>query len=456
MAIGMVENLRPYGQNPQAIEQLYQEAQRGGQVSEFTKAVQTLHTEAPEQLLFQAWFYRLTSGTEEVTSKSSPNWRVAIGLSVLCGFVFWLLSDIDTFTLGNHFPLLFFAAAPICAFFIMAFLFVTQQPRTKSPLYHLLLLGLLLAGGIAYITYLGLKISAPANQDSYLSLAIPHIALLAWVAIGTWLLWPKRAAAGDHFAFLIKSFETVVVGGLFVLAGGAFTAISFGLFETLGIAVEEDLMRLFIAGGGGLIPVLAVAMTYDPKRTPQAQNFREGISRLITTLMRLMLPLVLLLLVVYVGLIPLNFREPFENRDVLIVYNLLLFAVIGLLVSATPIASHQLQPTQERWLRRGLLLLAGLAVLISLYALTAIGYRTWNDGFTPNRVTIIGWNLLNIGLLTGLLIRQSRVSAEMWLQAMYATFAQGAKAYLVWALIVLLLIPWIFMWASEPINLWRR
>jgi hypothetical protein len=460
MAIGMVEHLRSYGQNPQALEALYQEVQTRGEVQEFTQAVQALHTEAPDHLLFQAWFYRLAAGTEKVTAKSGPNWAVAIGLSLLSGFIFWFLSDVDTFTLGNRFPLLLFTAAPICALLIMTFLFVTQAQRATAQratpqMSRLLWLGLLLVGGIVYVTYVGPKISASAIQDSYLELAIPHLALLAWGAIGAWLLWSNRVA-GEDFAFLLKSFETVVVGGLFVLAGGAFTAISFGLFETLGISVEDWLIRIFMAGGGGLIPVLAVALTYDPQRPPQEQNFHEGISRLIATLMRLMLPLVLLLLVVYVGLIPFNFRQPFENRDVLIVYNLLLFAVIGLVVSATPIASHHLHPTQERWLRRGLLLLAGLAVLISLYALSAIGYRTWNDGFTPNRVTIIGWNLINIGLLTLLLVRQARSPTQAWLQAMYTTFAQGAKAYLLWAMIVLLLIPWIFMWASEPIKLWQR
>ena len=100
--------------------------------------------------------------------------------------------------------------------------------------------------------------------------------------------------------------------------------------------------------------------------------------------------------------------------------------------------------------------LAGLAVLISLYALTAIGYRTWNDGFTPNRVTIIGWNVLNIALLTLLLARQSRSNGQTWRQAMYETFALGAKAYLGWAVIVLVGLPWLFMWASEPINFWDR
>ncbi|MEZ4728711.1 MAG: hypothetical protein R3E79_16375 [Caldilineaceae bacterium] len=241
-----------------------------------------------------------------------------------------------------------------------------------------------------------------------------------------------------------------------MLAGGLFTGLSVGLLETLDIQAEEWLMRLFVAGGGGLIPVLAVALTYNAKLAPQEQNFAEGISRLITTLMRLMLPLVLLLLVAYLGLIPQNVRQPFQSREVLIVYNLLLFAVIGLLISATPVAGHALRPDQERWLRRGLLLLAGLAVLISLYALAAIGYRTWADGFTPNRVTIIGWNLLNIGLLTLLLVRQLRSNAQTWLPTMYATFALGAKAYLVWAVVVLLFLPWIFMWVREPIQFWGR
>lgn len=450
-----LETLRPYGQNAQGVEALYQEARRSGQTPAFAQAVQQLYTEAPEQLLWQAWFYRLATISEGSDTKSGPNWRVAIGLSVLCGVIFWLFSDQERFTFaGNHFPLLLPMAAPIAALFVIAFLTMNQSPTARHR-YRLLLLGALLTGGVIYVTTVGPSIRAISNQDSYLILAIPHLALLAWVAVGVWLLWGKRAV-GDHFAFLMKSFETIVVGGLFVLAGGVFTGISLGLLETLGIFGGEWLMRIFIAGGGGLIPVLAVALTYDPKRTPQEQNFQEGISRLITTLMRLMLPLVLLFLVVYVALIPMNFWQPFQQREVLIVYNLLLFAVIGLLVSATPVAGHQLQPTQERWLRRGLLTLAGLAVLISLYALTAIGYRTWNDGFTPNRVTIIGWNVLNIALLTLLLVRQFSSRAERWLQAMYETFALGAKAYLAWAVIVLVGLPWLFMWASEPINFWGR
>ena len=452
--MAFLETLRPYGQNAQELERLYQESRRTGQNAAFSQAIQQLHTETPDQLLWQAWFYRLADSPDESKANHSPNWGVAIALSVLCGAIFWLLSN-SMFTFGNEFPLLLPAAAPICALFVMAFLTVTQPSPTAPQRYRLLLLGAFLLGSVTYVTTVGPRINNMSNEDSYLILAVPHLALLAWVGVGAWVLW-RRQTVGGHFAFLIKSFEAIVVGGLFVLAGGLFTGISFGLLETLGIMSEEWLVRLFVAGGGGLIPVLAVALTYDPTRMPQAQNFQEGISRLIATLMRLMLPIVLLFLVVYVALIPMNFWQPFQQREVLIVYNLLLFAVIGLLISATPVASHPLAPTQERWLRRGLLTLAALAVLISLYALTAIGYRTWNDGFTPNRVTIIGWNILNIALLALLLARQYRSSAQTWLQAMYETFALGAKAYLGWAVIVLLCLPWLFMWASEPINFWGR
>ena len=45
-------------------------------------------------------------------------------------------------------------------------------------------------------------------------------------------------------------------------------------------------------------------------------------------------------------------------------------------------------------------------------------------------------------------------TAETWLQGMYETFALGAKVYLGWAVIVLLCLPWFFMWARAPINFW--
>ena len=61
-------------------------------------------------------------------------------------------------------------------------------------------------------------------------------------------------------------------------------------------------------------------------------------------MMRLLLPLTLGVLVIYIIVIPFYFFEPFNNRDVLIVYNLMLFAIMALLLGATPIRGADLSP----------------------------------------------------------------------------------------------------------------
>lgn len=216
------------------------------------------------------------------------------------------------------------------------------------------------------------------------------------------------------------------------------------MFEALAITLPDVVMRLLLLGGAGLIPVLAVTVIYDLNAAPAAQSFDEGLSKVIATLMRVLLPLTLGVLVIYLGFIPFRFWEPFQNREVLIIYNAMLFAVIALLVGATPIQPATLAPTLRVWLRRGLIAVALLAAVVSLYALAAIGYRTWQGGVTLNRLTIIGWNVINIGILLLLLIRQRRADDHTWAQAMQAAFGVGMPIYVVWALFVVLVMPWLF------------
>ena len=52
--------------------------------------------------------------------------------------------------------------------------------------------------------------------------------------------------------------------------------------------------------------------------------------------------------------------------------------------------------------------MAALALVVSLYALAAIVYRTAMDRLTPNRLAFIGWNVINIGLLILILFWQAQ------------------------------------------------
>ena len=123
----------------------------------------------------------------------------------------------------------------------------------------------------------------------------------------------------------------------------------------------------------------------------------------------------------------------------------MLFGVIALLIGSTPVTSDGLAPRTQSLLRGAIVAVAALTALVSIYALAATVYRTSIYDFTMNRTTIIGWNLINIALLIALLVGQMRASRERWAEAIRAVFAWGAIAYVVWAAVVALALPWLFV-----------
>jgi hypothetical protein len=136
--------------------------------------------------------------------------------------------------------------------------------------------------------------------------------------------------------------------------------------------------------------------------------------------------------------------QPFHDRSALIIYNVMLFAVMGLLVGATPVRADDLTEYYQTWLRRGIVAVAALVLLVGVYALAAVVYRTAHDRLTINRLTIIGWNAINIGVLGLLLHRQVERGRARWIESLHSTFSAASVAYFGWAACVTLATPWLF------------
>ncbi|MCA9933117.1 MAG: hypothetical protein KC415_04305 [Anaerolineales bacterium] len=430
------------------LELAYQAALKAGNADEFGQAIIDSYHAAPENLLYAAWYHRLAYAARQAKNMAVA-WAWVIPLAVCNGLLFWGLSDDQRFmvqiagadqqTTYNYLPTLILWAGPISAIFVLVYLTAVGRKRWSLSA----LIGLVPLAAAAYVLWRYPHTGTRPFQEQYLTLMVGHLPLLAWAGVGLFAIAGHRDPAA-RFAFLIKSLEVAIVGGLFVIAGGLFTGITVGLFSALDVEFPTLVQRLFIAGGGGLIPVVAVAIIYDPTRPPAGQAFDEGLSKLVALLMRILLPLTLLVLVVYLAFIPFNFREPFDNRDVLIIYNGMLFAVIALLVGATPVSLADISPHLARWLRRGIVAVAALALVVSLYALAAILYRTSLDRLTPNRLAFIGWNVINIGLLAYLLFLQARAKAGLWLQGFFQAYSAGTVVYALWALVMILALPWLF------------
>jgi len=299
----------------------------------------------------------------------------------------------------------------------------------------------LLAAAYVYFTYRQMGIRP--FQDQYLILMLIHLPVLAWVSVGLFFL-AKHRDATNRLRFLLKSAEVIVVGGIFTGVLGAFLGITIGLFNALNVEFSEDLLRFLFGGGLGLIVVITPTIIYNPNLAPDEQLFFQGFYQLISAVMQVLLPLTFLVLLIYIGFIPANFRAPFDNRDVLITYNVMLFAVVGLLVGATILRPAESSPDRDRWLRRLIIGVTILTLVVSLYALSAIIFRTINDRLTPNRLAFIGWNIINIGLLTLLLILQNRAKAGQWLAGLYQAFSVGTAVYAIWIVVLVLALPWLF------------
>jgi hypothetical protein len=421
------------------LEELYHQALSQNEIADFRSGLFAAYQEQPDNLLYTAWFYRLQQ--EPIPSAVKPgrsrSWRLAVPLSVVTGLVFWVLAA-PQYLLLNHLPYIILLWAPIATLSTLAFLSLTAGKEYRRTGF--------LAGGLVIVCLYVLLIARGQSgnyKTAYLDLMAIHLPLLCWITLGVSVLGLGSSAA-ERFTFLIKSIEIIITAGLYLIAGIAFGGITIGLFNALSIQLPEIITRLIYAGGFGLLPVLAVTSTYDPMVTPLEQDFSQGLSRLVATMMRLLLPLTLVVLVVYIVAIPFSFLQPFTNRDVLIVYNVMLFAIMGLLIGATPLSNQELSPRMLKALRNGILAVAALTVLVSVYALSATVYRTVGGGLTINRLTIIGWNVINICLLILLLFRLIKKKDESWDERVKSVYHMGSLAYTAWVIFLICGIPLLF------------
>jgi hypothetical protein len=424
--------------DPKGLEALYQAASQAGNGEDFRLALETCYQEFPDDVLYAAWYYRLKAVQPQPAPPAlGANWKLAVPLSIATGLVFWALSDFNALFL-KHLPYLVLFGAPIATLFALAYLAFTSQRQYQRSL---------LAGAALCLASLYVLLVAPGQKGGYnrpyLDLMAIHLPLLCWIALGASVL-ERRANPQNKFSFLMKSVEVMITAGVYLIAGVAFGAITQGMFQALSIELPEIIMRLIMAGGVGLIPLLALASAYNPRLSPQEQDFTQGLSRFVATMMRLLLPLSLAVLVIYIFIIPFNFMEPFKNRDVLIVYNLMLFGIMGLLIGATPVNADELSPSLQRALRYGMLAVAALAALVSVYALSATVYRTVDGGITINRLTIIGWNSINIIILVWLIYKQLRYKGENWASHIKSVFSEGMVGYIVWDIFLIIAIPLLF------------
>jgi len=422
--------------DPEKMENIYSVALQANEEAEFRSDLQLEFENSPDSLLLSAWNSRFAH-QPMAQPRRVIKWGIAVALGIITGLILWAISD-QNWMFHDQYPYFILFWAPITTLLVLVFL-------NLVPKRNYLHAAIAAAGLIILCIYILLITPAHPIQSGrdYLTLMVFQLPLLCWIGLGIAVL-RFRSSAGSRFTFLTKSIEVMITAGVYLIFGVIFGLITTMMFSALNITLPDLITRLIAFGGFGLIPILAVATMYDPTVPPEAQDFSQGLSRFVFTIMRLLLPLTIIVLVIYIFVIPFNFMAPFNNRDLLIVYNVMQFAIIGLLIGVTPLKVDDLSPKFQLWLRRGIITVAILALLISLYALSAVTYRTALNQLTLNRTTIIGWNIINIVIFGALVVSQLRKGVDGWYERLQNVFSKAATVYLAWSLLLVIFLPILF------------
>jgi hypothetical protein len=159
---------------------------------------------------------------------------------------------------------------------------------------------------------------------------------------------------------------------------------------------------------------------------------------------KIFVPLFLITTFAYLIIMMVYQNNPFGDREYLMALNFLLIIVLGLLIFIIAERHPASPPDTNDYLNVGL---AFTTVILDIIVLSATLFRSTSDvyGLTPNRIAIIGLNLLFLVRLSGILFHHVRFAwkgkpfekLEKWI-------AGYLPCYAAWALLVSVILPVLF------------
>lgn len=273
----------------------------------------------------------------------------------------------------------------------------------------------------------------PLIKDSdSINLAYIHLPLLMWSIYGLIYINFDSKDKSKRMEYIKYNGDLAILSAIILIAGSIFIGVTVGLFEAIDIKIEKFLEYI---GIWGLVSAPIVA-TYIIRKYPFVTN------KIAPIIANIFSPLVLITLIIYLISILSAGKDPYNDRDFLLVFNLMILGVMAIIIfSVSETSLHNKQKLSEMTL----LGLSVVTLLIDLLALSAILYRVGEYGFTPNRTAVLGSNLLIFGNLVLIMIDLFKVNFNHGeIKQVEMTISRYLPIYIIWAIIVIFGFPLIF------------
>ncbi|MCC5925876.1 MAG: hypothetical protein JJU41_04880 [Bacteroidetes bacterium] len=290
-------------------------------------------------------------------------------------------------------------------------------------------------GGATLVALAYINLLPSVDTSDSIPLACMHLPLLLWSGFGYAYAHEQPGDASRRLNFLRFNGELVVMGVLLLITGMIFFAITVALFEMVGIQIYLYLGDHFLLWILPSIPLLAVWLVLaNPKL----------VSLVSPVIARVFTPASLIMLAFYFVAILMNASALYQDRDFLLIFNTVLIGVLALIMfSLSELANRD--SGKIRFSVTVLFLLSVVTLLINAIALSAIVYRVVEWGITPNRIAVLGANVL-------FLIHLMRITVSLYqsmtgrshISAVETRIATYLPVYIIWLVVVVFLFPIVF------------
>ena len=299
--------------------------------------------------------------------------------------------------------------------------------------------GLRVIGVLAFLFVLGAVAANAyplAEESQSVVLTAIHLPLALWLVVGVAYMGGDWRSDRRRMDFIRFTGEWLIYFVLLAMGGGVLIGFTIGTFNAIGLDAEE-FINSWLLPCGAMAAVIVAAWLVEAKQSV-IENMAPVLTRVFTPLFAVTL-LAFLVAVIWTN----NGID--VQRDVLILFDLLLVVVLGLLLYAISARDPAAEPGLFDSLQFALVL---TALIIDVMVLLAITGRITEWGFTPNKTAALGENVilltnlawsawLFLGFLRG---RMPFARLEHW-QTRYLI------VYAVWAWTVVLAFPLVFGFA---------
>jgi hypothetical protein len=404
--------------NPLQLEKLYRENKPS-----FKAAFNDIYPQVRDNPLVEGWYQRLNYSQEGLFWGTASERTFIVGASLLAALIAQLPKifsiDEDFFYPRN---LGFIILPVLIAFF--------AWKNKISPKTGGILAGIILASAVFINLF---PQETPGKPGDTLVLSCIHLPLLLWSMLGFTFGGGKFGRDANRLGFLRYNGELAVISALILISGGMVTAITVGLFELTGWDIKKFYFDYIVVSGLAAVPIVGTFLT---------QTQPTIVNKVAPLIAKLFSPVALVMLLVYLAAMVFSDKNPYQDRDFLIMFNALLVGVMALIFFSVADSAPGSQNSSRVYI---LFLLSAVTIIVNGIALSAVLFRITEWGITPNRAAVLGANVLMLIHLLFVAIKLFGVlTHKSDLSMVGRSVALFLPIYACWAAIVAFLFPLIF------------